>query len=230
MITGIPEIDNLQATTIVGIDEAGYGAWAGPLYAAAVAVPCDWNGDPAIIDSKRMTPLQRETVFERYWRPDLANIAIGVGVVPADELDKIGAKKAMMLSHRRALESIGGRLAYKPFVVVDGVLRPDIDDLADKVMCLPKADARVPVVSLASIVAKVSRDREMVKLSAQYPGYGFDAHMGYGTGQHRLRLQEKGPCAIHRRSYSPVKDYNVEVPKFQGITLEEMMDLLDDDT
>lgn len=226
MHTGIPEIDNLRATTVVGIDEAGYGAWAGPLYAAAVAVPCTWQGEPDIIDSKRLTHIQRGRVFDRYWRPDLDNIAIGVGIITSEELDEMGAAKAMKLSHRKALESIQGRLAYKPFVVVDGIVRPDIDDLADKVLCLPKADAIVPVVSLASIVAKVLRDREMEKMSVLFPGYGFDGHMGYGTGQHRLALENLGVCRIHRKSYSPIKKLIGWKPT--GIIQEDYASLFED--
>jgi len=229
MHTGIPEIDNLRATTVVGIDEAGYGAWAGSVYAAAVAVPCSWEGDLTVMDSKRMTPNQREAVFERYWRPDLVDIAIAVGFATAEEIDALGAQKAMILSHRRALEGLGGRLAYKPFVVVDGIVRPDIDDLAETVLCLPKADARVPAVSLASIIAKVTRDRTMEEAAKTYPGYGFAQHKGYGTGQHRLALQRLGPCEIHRKSYSPVKDYNIEIPP-PRFTIEDMRELFDDET
>jgi ribonuclease HII len=205
MRTGIQAIDDLRATTIVGIDEAGYGAWAGPLYAAAVAVHCTWEGEPDIRDSKQLTARQRQAVFDRYCRTDISGVAVGVGRIGPDEIDAVGAYQALQASHRRALLSIQGQLSCKPFVVVDGIVRPDIEDLADQILCLPKADSRVPVVSLASIVAKVIRDREMYNLSGLFPGYGFDRNMGYGTMEHRLAIERLGVCEIHRKSYAPVR-------------------------
>jgi len=222
--TGIPTIDNAKATPIVGSDEAGYGAWAGPLLTCAVAVACDWEPDDPELrnrgagnpwrDSKMLSETERERVFDRYWPQARDNIVISPCVMPAEEIDSLGVSEALKTAHRRAIEGTFFRLPVNPIVVVDGIVNPNIDPARSPlIFCLPKGDQIVPAITLASVIAKVYRDREMIRLAQEYPGYGFEKHKGYGTRLHEDALRTKGPCAIHRRSYSPIKAYEARVTR-----------------
>ena len=218
---GIPEVDSARATTIIGSDEAGLGAWAGPLVTCAVAVPCDWDppdtelhnpkygapGEHPYRDSKALTKPERERVFNRYYGKEISNIVISPCFIEVAEIDEYRVDAALRRAHRRAIEGTYYRLAHSPIVVVDGVVNPNLDTSvhSPRVFCLPKGDQIVPAITLASVIAKVLRDREMVRLASIYEGYGFSRHKGYGTAEHQMALTGKGPCEIHRRSYAPVR-------------------------
>jgi len=218
---GIPDVDNARATTIIGSDEVGYGAWAGPLVVVAVAVPCDWEpndpelhnpkyglpGENPYRDSKALSEVERERVFSRYYAKEISNIVISPCFIEPAEIDALRVDNALRMAHRKAIEGTFYRLAYSPIVVVDGVLNPNLDPSmhTPHVYCLPKGDQIVPAITLASIIAKVLRDREMVRLATIYKNYGFEAHKGYGTRMHQMALTVGGPCEIHRKSYAPVK-------------------------
>ncbi len=178
---------------IAGIDEAGRGCWAGPLVAAAVILTDDIKG---IRDSKRMSPKQRQEVASA-----IINTAyVGVGMVSAEEVDRLGLTRATAVAMTEALQKI--TIDYEE-VIIDG--NYNYLPYLPSVRTIIKADATVPAVSAASIVAKVTRDTYMQKLALTHPVYGFDTHVGYGTQAHLRALQLHGPCSEHRRSYKPVK-------------------------
>jgi len=184
---------------VAGLDEAGRGAWAGPVYAAAVVLPTDnrvvelLNG---VRDSKRMTPLQRDR-----WRGCIqsASIAWAVGSAAHEEIDELGVLPATCLAMQRALDE----LIYEPsYLLVDYI---QIRGCACPQLSLTKGDCRSLSIAAASVLAKTARDDFMVNLDRQFPGYGFARHKGYGTAQHRATLAELGPCPVHRYSFRPIK-------------------------
>ena len=185
---------------IVGIDEVGRGCWAGPLVAGAVVLPAGFKVSTQtawkLADSKAMSSVSRE-LAETGIR-DVAS-AVGIGWVSAEEVDSVGLTQAVRLAMWRALDMID--LKYDS-VIIDG----NFNFLPDepRVSTMVKADALVPAVSAASIVAKVARDRWMAEASQRFPGYGFERHVGYGTRQHTEALRILGPCELHRRSFRPV--------------------------
>ena len=189
-------------TLIAGLDEAGRGAWAGPVAAAAVILPLD-RPDLAdllagVTDSKQVTPERREELA-----PLIKEVAIswGVGRCTSKEIDEIGIIAATKKAMERALRKLDIDPAH---LLIDALL------LDEKVMPLEqqtkiiKGDQRSLSIAAASILAKVTRDRFMVALDEQYPEYGFAAHKGYGTSQHREGLGTYGPCTAHRHSFKPV--------------------------
>jgi ribonuclease HII len=195
---------------IVGVDEAGRGTWAGPICAAAAAIPTSWKPPPDIRDSKKLSRDQMYTIFERYRDHD--KIAIGLGLVLSSEIDEIGIDKAQAKAQGQAIKGVLTQLDHKPFVVVDGINTPAIDFASvEKIMLVPKADALIPAVSLASIYAKVTQIDNMRAFDAAYPDYGFAKHCGYGTKEHKTALMRLGPCQVHRRSYKPVRDASASV-------------------
>ena len=185
---------------IAGVDEAGRGPLAGPVVASAVIL------DPArpiegLNDSKKLSESQREKLA-----PLIRERAIAWAVASAevDEIDRINILQATLVAMIRAV----GRLSAKPaHMQVDGNKLPNIADLPFP--CTAEAivdgDALIPAISAASILAKTTRDALMMKLDSQYPGYGFAIHKGYGTAMHLRALRELGPCAIHRKTFGPVK-------------------------
>lgn len=184
---------------LAGLDEAGRGAWAGPVYAAAVILPRD-NGVleilPGVRDSKKMTPRQREFWAERIRR---AAAAWGIGAASAEEIDARGIVAATRLAMRRALEACGCQPEH---LLIDALRLPGV---SLPQLALIKGDARSLSIAAASVLAKTARDAWMAALGEQYPGYGFAAHKGYGTRAHREALARLGPCAEHRRSYAPLR-------------------------
>lgn len=178
----------------VGIDEVGRGCWAGPVVAGAVILASEIKG---LNDSKLLSKKQRDRLA-----PIIrANItAIGIGWVEPDVVDEIGINKAVGLAMQRALEMI--TVEYDE-VIIDGNINYFSDN--PKSRAVIKADATVPAVSAASIVAKVARDNYMAELSLRYPDYGFDKHVGYGTALHIEKLKIHGVSNQHRRSYKPIK-------------------------
>ncbi len=186
-------------TRIAGLDEAGRGAWAGPVVAGAAILPLDRADLLAALggvrDSKLCTPNQREAHFGTICTVALAT---AVGVASAEEVDRMGIAAATRLAMRRAVKA----LAVPAEALLIDWLRLREVRLPQQAIC--KGDQVSLSVAAASIVAKVARDRLMVSLDAKYPGYGFARHKGYGTAAHRAALRERGPCAIHRRSFAPV--------------------------
>jgi ribonuclease HII len=189
---------------VAGLDEAGRGAWAGPVVAAAVVLPSETEGiDGALAgvrDSKRLSARRREQLFDTIQERALA---VGVGVVPPTEIDACGIVPATRQAMSLALGSLS--------TPADSLL---IDYLALPELVLPqesitKGDALVLSIAAASIIAKVSRDRLMVDLEPLFPGYGFARHKGYGTPQHREALSEMGASDIHRLSFEPLRRLRV---------------------
>jgi len=195
-----------QPGTIVGVDEAGRGPCAGVLVAAAAAVPTQgWEPHKLVRDSKKLKPHQMKVVHDHYAGDD--RIVIGVGIATSSVIDKVGIDKAQAWAQGEAIRRTFDRLAYKPFVVVDGITPPDIDSTATEfIMLVPKADLLIPAVSLASIFAKYIQLQRMDELHERFPVYGFNEHHGYPTKQHKQALATHGPCIAHRRSYRPVRE------------------------
>lgn len=185
---------------IAGVDEAGRGAWAGPVYAAAVVLPLE-RPDLArfladVRDSKQLSPQRREATYARI--REIA-LAVGVGRAEVAEIDAMGIRPATQLAMARAIGQLAGMVDA---LLIDYVHLPDIP-IPQR--ALPKADARCLSVAAASIIAKVERDRWMVEMDREYPGYGFARHKGYGSSlQHRQALQQLGPSPIHRQTWRPV--------------------------
>ncbi len=184
---------------VAGLDEAGRGAWAGPVYAAAVVLPTDNRVIDllsGVRDSKRMTPRQRSR-----WRGCIQSAAIAwtIGSATHEEIDKLGVLPATCLAMLRALD----KLVYKPtYLLVDYIL---ISECACPQLSLPKGDCRSLSIAAASVLAKTARDAYMLELDQRFPGYGFARHKGYGTAQHRTALVKLGPCPVHRYSFRPIK-------------------------
>ena len=183
---------------VAGIDEAGRGAWAGPVVAAAVILPGGASRLAAlrgVRDSKLLSPVQREALSPAIREKALA---VGIGMASHEEIDAMGIVPATRLAMRRAVE----QLAPAPdALLIDALKLPDVP-LPQRVMF--HADTLCLSVAAASIVAKVTRDHLMMELDAQYPGYGFARHKGYGTQIHQQALAQLGPSAIHRMTFKPV--------------------------
>jgi len=185
---------------IAGLDEAGRGAWAGPVYAAAVVLPndlriCDLLS--GVRDSKRMTPRQRDR-----WRGCIQSAAIAWSVASAtnEEIDRMGILPATCLAMRRALDELRNQPNH---LLVDYI---QIPDCTCPQLSLPYGDCRSLSIAAASVLAKTGRDAWMVQMDVDYPGYGFAKHKGYGTWQHRQALMCQGPLPIHRKSFKPIRD------------------------
>jgi ribonuclease HII len=179
---------------VVGIDEVGRGCWAGPLVAGAVILNQPIVG---LKDSKLLSKRRRELLASEI---QAKAMAFGLGWVPAAELDQIGLTKAVRLAMHRALGQID--IAYDS-IIIDG--NYNFLDYLPTSRALIKADNLEPSVSAASIIAKVARDRHMADAARQYPNYGFEKHVGYGTAYHAAMLKQHGLCQIHRRSFRPIK-------------------------
>lgn len=179
---------------IAGVDEAGRGPLAGPVYAAAVILNPD-KPIAGLADSKRLSPVKRERLY-KIIQQDALSWAIATASV--EEIDDINILQASLLAMRRAVE----QLATQPDkILVDGLHCPKV---AMPACAIVKGDAKEPSISAASILAKVARDREMLLIHTKYPQYGFDAHKGYGTAVHMAALVSHGVSPVHRRSYAPV--------------------------
>jgi len=179
---------------VAGVDEAGRGPLAGPVVAAAVILD-DLAPIRGLADSKKLTARQRERLHDEIRAKALC---CSVAQASVEEIDGLNILQATMLAMRRAVQG----LRLKPTkVLVDGNRLPSLDVLAEAVV---GGDARVPAISAASILAKVTRDRLLHELHDRHPGYGFDRHKGYGTAQHLEALRRLGPLPEHRRSFAPV--------------------------
>lgn len=178
-------------TAVCGIDEAGRGPLAGPVYAAAVILP-DGLEISGLNDSKKLTEKKRETLFDEICQKA---VAYGIGCASEQEIDEINILQATYLAMRRAVEQLPVPADY---ALVDGNRMPPLTIPGETVV---KGDAKSASIAAASILAKVSRDRVMLLMDPVYPEYQFAKHKGYGTKVHREALLTYGPCPIHRKTF-----------------------------
>ena len=191
----LPLFDDWQGELICGVDEAGRGPLAGPVYAAAVIL------DPSrpiagLQDSKKLSEARRDTLAEQIKTHALA---WSIAHCTEEEIDRLNILQATMLAMRRAVE---GLQTVPTLALIDGNRCPVMPVRAEAIV---KGDAKVPAISAASILAKTARDAVCMAMHAQYPQYAFDQHKGYPTALHLERLREHGVSPVHRRSYGPVK-------------------------
>jgi len=180
---------------VCGVDEAGRGPLAGPVFAAAVILNRE-RPIPGLRDSKLLSPERREALAQKI--AERAS-AFAVAQASVEEIDRLNILRATLLAMRRAVTALG-RLPDEAWI--DGNHCPELPCRARAIV---EGDRLHKVISAASILAKTARDAEMRRLHERYPQYGFDRHKGYGTREHLERLEEHGPCAIHRRSFAPVQ-------------------------
>jgi ribonuclease HII len=181
---------------VAGIDEAGRGPLAGPVVAAAVVLPAHLR-IRGLADSKILAPEEREAAFESIRR---TAVAIGVGWATSAEIDRRNILRASHLAMARAAARIHPLPVH---LLVDGL---PVEGLPVPHTAIVRGDALCACISAASIVAKVLRDRLMIRLSRRYPAYGFDRNMGYPTPEHFEALAKSGPCSHHRMTFAPVRE------------------------
>lgn len=185
---------------VFGVDEVGRGCLAGEVYAAAVILPHhEW--DQELTDSKLLSEDRREM-----WAAKISESAqCGIGIASLDEIASLNILHASLLAMKRAVESIKG--LNSGTVLIDG--NKKISGLSPRYVqqTFVKGDLRLAPISAASIIAKVARDRKMKELAREYPGYGFETHKGYATPEHKQAIQKLGPTALHRKTFSGVKEY-----------------------
>ncbi len=186
---------------VAGIDEAGRGAWAGPVMAGAAVLPADpkvLNRLEGVRDSKLMTPAERETMFDVI-RAEAKVYA--VGEADAGEIDRVGILNATKLAMKRAVDGLG---ICPDHLLIDYVR---LHDVTIPQTGIKHGDMLSLSIACASVLAKVTRDRFMRTTAAElYPQYRFDQHKGYGTKLHQQALAQYGPCPIHRRSFRPLSE------------------------
>lgn len=196
--TAVSQQHNL--THIAGIDEAGRGALAGPVVAAAVIFPRNRRIEAllsGVNDSKQLSAKKRALFYELIIEHALA---YGIGQQPAAVIDEIGIMPANKLAMQTAVQ----QLAPAPhFLLIDGRIRLPQLNIPQKAII--RGDSKSLSIAAASILAKVTRDRLMVALNQQYPRYGFAQHKGYGTQRHRDAIAKHGPCPQHRHSFAPIR-------------------------
>lgn len=180
---------------VAGVDEAGCGCWAGPVYAGAVILPFD-SGIGLIRDSKMLSLDQRLRVAR-----DIKEEAMAwaIGTASAEEIDRLNIRVAGALAMRRAIEGLS---TVPQFVLTDAFRIPNLPMPQKAVI---RGDLLIKSIAAASVIAKVERDLEMDRLDALYPGYGFSRHKGYGTKEHQAALQTLGVSELHRKSYAPIR-------------------------
>jgi len=179
----------------IGSDEVGWGAVAGPLYVVGVAMPKVWALQ-GLRDSKKLSRTAREALFEPLVEQVRGNWALAIRT--AEQIDRLGAQHCLIDAHTAVLQQLLARTTGAYTMIVDGSLRlPELPQAAS----IPKADDHFPIVSAASVIAKVLRDDLMRELAATYPWYGFETNAGYGSTHHLEALKKYGLCPIHRRSY-----------------------------
>lgn len=190
------EIQKTGSKLVAGVDEAGRGAWAGPVVAAAVILP-NLDDDFGINDSKQLLPLQREKIFQQ-----VKKIAkdIGVGIVDVEDVDVLGVAQASYLAMQKAIDGLEKQPDH---ILVDGYKVNFINIPSTGII---DGDQKSLSIAAASIVAKVTRDQLMTEAHKKYPRFGFGIHKGYGTALHKERLLKHGLCAIHRKSFAPVQE------------------------
>lgn len=196
---------------IVGMDEAGYGAWAGPVAAAAVCLPLHSDDLAAqlkgVKDSKQMTRRQRESAYETIQAVALGH---GIGHATPNEISTLGLSAALSLAFKRAYDACVAALGETAVevIMIDG--KSTWKDCPYQDACqfehVPNGDDKSLTIAAASVLAKVWRDKQLIELGKQYPDYGFERHKGYGTRAHQAALKAHGVLHdIHRRNYKPVQ-------------------------
>ena len=195
--TGGPDyaLEAASPAPVCGVDEAGRGPWAGPVSAAAVILDPD-RIPPGLDDSKALSERRRDAL-----EPEIkaAAVAWAVGFASVEEIDRLNILRATGLAMRRAVEALEVRPA---FILVDGSYR---FDLPAPIRTVVRGDSLSVSIAAASILAKTARDRIMVDLDRDWPGYGFAAHKGYHAPRHVEALHRLGPCPAHRRSFAPIR-------------------------
>jgi ribonuclease HII len=185
---------------VAGVDEAGRGPLAGPVFAAAVILD-DMSPISGLADSKKLSPKKRDQLYDII---KARALCFCVATASVHEIDQLNILQATLLAMQRAVKG----LRLKPMkVLVDGNRLPVLDIRAEAIV---KGDSKVASISAASILAKVERDRWCMEIDSQYPLYGFAIHKGYGTRFHLNALKEYGPCALHRSSFAPVAQHLIK--------------------
>jgi ribonuclease HII len=182
---------------ICGVDEAGRGPLAGPVYAAAVILGPDFDTE-GLRDSKKLSETKRYSLAAHIKKNALA---WSVGICSASEIDEINIHQATLLAMKRAIEGLNGYTSIK--VMVDGLFCPQINFLCEAIV---KGDDKVAEISAASIIAKTERDLKMIEIDKIYPSYQFKKHKGYPTKLHIAMIKSEGLCEYHRKSFSPIKE------------------------
>ncbi|OYD06461.1 ribonuclease HII [Paludifilum halophilum] len=190
---------------VAGLDEAGRGPLAGPVVAAAVIFPEDFDAS-GLNDSKQLTPEERLTLRRRI---EEGALGTGVGIVDTRFIDQHNILQATYEAMRRAVAQLD---PSPDLLLLDAVKLPGVDLPQHAIV---KGDTLSHSIAAASILAKTIRDEWMIQAAERYPGYGFEHHMGYGTQEHLEALEKQGPCPLHRRSFSPVGD---RIPGKEGVT------------
>jgi ribonuclease HII len=184
------------AAPVSGVDEAGRGPWAGPVVAAAVIFTAQ-EIPGGLNDSKKLTALVREKLFADIMKHD-----VGIGIASVEEIDALNIRRANHLAMQRAVAA----LSQKPkTILVDGNDEAAFIENEAIVQAIVGGDGLVPVISAASIIAKVTRDRLMHALSLEFPDYGWATNQGYGTASHAAALEKYGVTIHHRRTYAPIR-------------------------
>jgi ribonuclease HII len=189
------DLADIHSGHVAGVDEAGRGPLAGPVIAAAVILDPE-NPVIGLKDSKQLTPSRREALYLEITQKA---IAWEVGRASVEEIDRLNILQATLLAMQRAVVRLSPPARY---VLVDGNQCPQLDCPVEAVV---GGDSTIAAISAASIIAKVTRDREMVEMDRCYPGYGLARHKGYPSREHLLALQRLGVTPLHRRSYAPVR-------------------------
>lgn len=200
---------------VAGIDEAGRGPLAGSVVAAAVVFPPDaafafLEGELSrLTDSKQLTSAQRDRFFE--WLTNQPDVQYGVGVADVAEIDAVNILQATYRAMRRAVSALSQAPQH---LLVDGRAVPGLSCASTPIV---KGDQLSLSIAAASVIAKVTRDREMEAMDERYPGYGFGRHKGYGTAEHLAAIRERGVTPIHRRSFRPVREV-IEADRLSDVT------------
>jgi ribonuclease HII len=203
---------------IIGADEAGRGAWAGPLVAAAVCLKTGQKFNHKLLrDSKKLSPQQREEVFAYLQEV----VEIGIGIVSSEEIDRVGLQRANVMAIERAIKKL--RIKNEELRVLE--LRVDYIGAFKKYTTLKEnyslhkfGESKFPEIAAASIIAKVTRDRMMVESAKEFSHYGFELHKGYGTRLHQKQLKKYGVTEIHRKTFGPIRELKTKKSKVKTET------------
>jgi ribonuclease HII len=191
------EAEHSGYRSVAGVDEAGRGPLAGPVVAAAVVLPPELSL-PGLRDSKKMSPASREILYDQIIEKC---VGFGIGRVDEDVIDEINILQAALLAMKKAVELL---TAPADMLLIDGNHGIECDTHQKTII---GGDDTSLSIAAASVLAKVTRDRLMERYHEQYPQYGFSRHKGYGTRLHRERIQQYGPCPIHRKTFKGVAEY-----------------------
>ncbi len=200
----MPDFSYEQATNapfVVGIDEVGYGPWAGPLVATGVHIPEKiWHTEKwdFIQDSKKLSLKKRQFAFDKLHQFQNQGLVYKTVFIDVDTIDRLNVLEALKLAFTKIYEHFS---SCKPYLIIDGTHKPK--NIISQV--IKKGDQKSISIAAASIIAKVSRDQHMEKLSIDYPAYHWQTNMGYGTAKHQLALHKYGVSPHHRKSYKPIQ-------------------------